>query len=139
MQNLKKISFKPSSHTCIMLRNQTRELKTQHFCLRAKTSKKIFFFFCFFFLDYRHFLLNISCLSSPKFRGHGQLGLCFSLSLHLIYFIFGALTNCILVDSFTVIPWTSPFVILGFYFYRFYSILMENSVSKQCKPLSSAT
>ena len=46
------------------------------------------------------------------------------------------LTNCILVDSFTVIWWTSPFVVLGVshLFCRFDSILMENPVSKQCRP-----
>ena len=50
-------------------------------------------------------------------------------------------THCILVDSSTVICWTSPFVILGVsgLFCHFYSILMENPVSKQCRARSDAT
>ena len=44
-------------------------------------------------------------------------------------------THCILVDSSAVIGWMSPFVILGVscLFCHFYSILMENPVSKQCR------
>ena len=47
-----------------------------------------------------------------------------------------SLTHCILVDSSAVICWTSPYVILGVscLFGRFYSILMENPVSKQSRP-----
>ena len=43
--------------------------------------------------------------------------------------------HCILVDSSTVICWTSPFVILGVLnlFCRFYYNLRENPVSKQCR------
>ena len=55
--------------------------------------------------------------------------------LHLKVFPF-TLTHCILVDSSTVILWMSLFVILGVLgpFCGFYSILMENPVSKQCRP-----
>ena len=44
--------------------------------------------------------------------------------------------HCILVDTSTVVCWTSPFVILGMsgFFVTFILFLMENSVSKQCKP-----
>ena len=47
-----------------------------------------------------------------------------------------SLTRCILVDSSTVICWMSPFVILGMsdVFCRFIQFLMENPVSKQCRP-----
>ena len=43
------------------------------------------------------------------------------------------LNHCILVDCSTVICWTSPFSILGVsgLFCRFYSVLMDDSVSKQ--------
>ena len=45
-------------------------------------------------------------------------------------------THCILVDSSTVICLTSPFVILGVsgLLCHFYSFLMENPVSKHCRP-----
>ena len=47
----------------------------------------------------------------------------------------GILTYCILVDSSTVISWTSPFVILGVsgLFCHFYSIF-DGNVSIQCRP-----
>ena len=50
---------------------------------------------------------------------------------HSAEFLF-TLTHCILVDSSTVICWTS----LGMsgLFCRFYHILMENPVSKHCRP-----
>ena len=57
-------------------------------------------------------------------------------NIYLMY-----LTHCILVDSSTVICWTSPFVIIGVsgYFVAFILFLMENSDSKQCRPRSDAT
>ena len=42
-------------------------------------------------------------------------------------------THCILVDSSTYICWTSPFVILGVFF-RFYSILLANTVDPDQTP-----
>ena len=54
----------------------------------------------------------------------------------------GILTQCILVDSSTVICWTSPFVILGvpaLKFVTFILFFIENPVSKQCRPWSDAT
>ena len=48
------------------------------------------------------------------------------------------LTHSLLVDSSSVIWWTSPFVILGvfgLYFVAFILFLMENPVSKQCRHL----
>ena len=46
------------------------------------------------------------------------------------------LTISILLDSSTVLCWTSPFVIFGVsgVFCRFYSFLMENPISEQCRP-----
>ena len=51
------------------------------------------------------------------------------------------LAQCILVDSSTIVCWTSPFVILGgrVYFVALIVFLMENPVSKQCRPWSDAT
>ena len=45
-------------------------------------------------------------------------------------------THSILADSSFVICWMSPFVISGVssLFCHFYSILLENPVSKQCRP-----
>ena len=46
------------------------------------------------------------------------------------------LTNCILVDSSTVVCWISPFVILrvSVYFVAFILFFMEKPVSKHCRP-----
>ena len=54
---------------------------------------------------------------------------------HLILCILHDLTHCILVDSSTVISWTSSFVILGgrVYFVAFILFLMANPVSKHCR------
>ena len=51
------------------------------------------------------------------------------------------LTHCILVNSSTVICWTSPFVILGVsgLFCPFIPFLMETPVSKQCRLWSDVT
>ena len=51
------------------------------------------------------------------------------------------LTHCIQVDSSTVICWMSSFVILEAlgYFVAFILFLMENPVSKKCRPCSDAT
>ena len=51
------------------------------------------------------------------------------------------LTHCILVDSSTVIGWMSPFVILGVsgQFCLFFLFLIENPISKYCRPWSDAT
>ena len=46
------------------------------------------------------------------------------------------LTHCIMVDSSTVIRWTSPFAILEVLgsFCRFYSVFDGNPASEQCRP-----
>ena len=51
------------------------------------------------------------------------------------------LTHCILMNASTIIYLTDPFIILEVpsLFCRLYSILMENYVSKQCRPRSGAT
>ena len=52
----------------------------------------------------------------------------------MLRFVF--LTHCILVDSSTAFCWMSLFIILGVsgLFCHFIPFLMENSVSKQCRP-----
>ena len=46
------------------------------------------------------------------------------------------LTQCILVDSSTIVSWTGPFVILGVsgIFCRLHSVFDGNAVSKQYRP-----
>ena len=57
-------------------------------------------------------------------------GLFCSYKLHESHYQF---TACILVDSATVICWTSPFVILGVsdLFYSFYSIFIKENSCQQ--------
>ena len=56
--------------------------------------------------------------------------------LHCLPFHLHLLTHCILVDSSTVICWTSPFVILGVsgLFVTFILLFMENPVSNSVDP-----
>ena len=64
------------------------------------------------------------------------LGLHLFVNLTTLYFHYGALTHCILVDFSIVVCWTSPFVVFGWrvYFVTFILFLMENALSRHCRP-----
>ena len=61
---------------------------------------------------------------------------CHCLSSFYRSYFFTMFTHCKLVGTSTFICWTSPFVILGVsgILCRFYSIFVENPITKQCSP-----
>ena len=73
------------------------------------------------------------------FEVYGYIALFFRHFLQFCGWLFASvnnLTHCILVDTSTVICWTSTYVILGCWVYvvAFVLFLLENSASKQSRP-----